>query len=291
MGRSLTAHDFSSTVTGTKNPLVALYSLTIPDGANAKIQFGLTTAYGTDTWQVAAPAGGGVVSILVAGMLPSSTYHMSALVELEDGSTISDVDHTFDTGAIPSDIPMPKCRVTASGIPCPGVELVNMNPINPVVTDLEGNIIWYYFNQKDQDHKSHPMPIKPLPNGNLMASMTNRYTGAEPAYCVLREVDLSSETVSNQYGPREIYMEDLNKKLENIKTPFGRTVQVNYYSHDFCALPNGHVILLCQEFLTVEVGGQETLVWGDALVDLDESFTPGLGMVGLRYVGCEPAPV
>lgn len=274
MGRSLTAHDFSSTVTGTKNPLVALYSLTIPDGANAKIQFGLTTAYGTDTWQVAAPAGGGVVSILVAGMLPSSTYHMSALVELEDGSTISDVDHTFDTGAIPSDIPMPKCRVTASGIPCPGVELVNMNPINPVVTDLEGNIIWYYFNQKDQDHKSHPMPIKPLPNGNLMASMTNRYTGAEPAYCVLREVDLSSETVSNQYGPREIYMEDLNKKLENIKTPFGRTVQVNYYSHDFCALPNGHVILLCQEFLTVEVGGQETLVWGDALVDLDESFTP-----------------
>jgi len=34
-----------------------------------------------------------------------------------------------------------------------------------------------------------------------------------------------------------------------------------------------HVILLCQEFLTVEVDGQNTLVWGDALVDLDDSFT------------------
>ena len=274
MGTSLPAASFSSSVTQTKNPLVANYTLTIPDGSQVRIQFGLTISYGTYTWWVPAPAGGGVVSILVAGMLPGSTYHMSALVQLQNGTIVPDIDYTFNTGDLPLKN-MPVLTVTAPGTPCPGVELVNLNPLSPVVADLQGNIIWYYFNQEDLDHQGHPMPIKQLPNGNMMALITNRYTHGNPApYCVLREVDLASQTVSNQYGLREIHMKDLNEKLKNIKTHFGRTVQVNYYSHDFCPLPNDHVILICQEFVTVEYEGVEILVMGDALIDLDDSFTP-----------------
>ncbi|MGA8744032.1 MAG: aryl-sulfate sulfotransferase [Terracidiphilus sp.] len=275
MVTSPSAPTLSSSVSGTGNPLVASYSLTAPDQSQVKIQFGLTTDYGLETWLVPAPSGGGTVTILVAGMLQSSTYHMRAVVQLANSITIFDVDQTFQTGAIPADIPMPKFQVTASDTPpCAGVELVNLNPNNPVVTDLQGDIIWYYFNATDQAHKCHPMPLKPLTNGNMLVSCTNRYDGAKTPYCVLREVDLASKTVSGPNGPRELLMEDLNQRLENIKTPFGRTVQVNYYSHDVLPLSNGHVILLCQEFVNVNVGGTEILVWGDALVDLDDSYNP-----------------
>ncbi len=218
-------------------------------------------------------------TITFAAPASSVTYgagpiaHMRALVQLQNGTIVPDIDYVFNTGALPQK-GLPTLTATATGQPCPGVELVNMNPQIPVVTDLQGNIIWYYLNQTDLANNGHPMPIKPLPNGNMMALITNRYTGHPTPYCVLREVDLASETVSNQYRLRELEMPVLNQKLQSIKTPYGRTVQVNYFSHDFLPLPNGHVILLCQEFVNVMVGGQQTLVWGDALVDLDESFSP-----------------
>jgi hypothetical protein len=50
LGTSLPVATFSSSVTQTINPLVANYTLTIPDGSQARIQFGLTTSYGTYTW-------------------------------------------------------------------------------------------------------------------------------------------------------------------------------------------------------------------------------------------------
>jgi arylsulfate sulfotransferase len=273
MTTSFPTATFSSSVSGTNNPQVANYSLTLPKGAKAKVRFGLTTSYGKETWQVPAPPGGGLVSILVAGMLSESTYHMSALVELEDGTIVFDMDYLFQTGALPLN-QMPTLKVTVNRQPCAGVELVNLNPLSPVAADLDGNILWYYVNQTDLAHHGHPMPIKPLPNGNWMVLITNRYTKTPTPYCALREVNLANDTVSNQYGLRELFMADLNEKLKKVPSRYGRIVQVNYFSHDFLPLPNGHVILLCQEFLNVNVGGQETVVWGDALVDLDESFTP-----------------
>jgi arylsulfate sulfotransferase len=277
MATAVSSGSFNSTVSPTNNPLVARYTITVPDGSQVSIQFGLTTAYGTSTWQVDAPTGGGEVSILVAGMRASTTYHMAALIHLRTGTTIGDSDHTFTTGALPTEH-LPGLSATtypASGTPCPGVELVNLNPMAACVADLQGNILWYYLNQADLQQDGHPMPLRPLSNGNMMALITNRYTPDQKTpYCVLREFDLAGDTVSNQYGLREIDMPTLNGLLLNVPTRYGRTVQVNYFSHDFYPMTNGHVILLCQEFLTVEVNGQNTLVWGDALVDLDESFTP-----------------
>jgi hypothetical protein len=273
----LTASDFpagfSSSVSPTINPLVANYTITIPANSQVSVQFGLTTAYGRSTWQVPAPAGGGQVSILVAGMMANQQYHMQALVELQNGTIVPDSDHVFPTGSLPTR-GLPKLTVTSPGSPCPGVELVNLNPGMPVVADLQGNILWYYYNETDIANHGHPMPIKPLPNGNLMALITNRYTGHPKPYCVLREVDLTSQTVTGRYGPRELRMEVLNERLKSVPAHSGRIVHVNYFSHDFCPLPNGHVILICQEFVTVPINGQDTLVWGDAVVDLDEQFMP-----------------
>ena len=65
MSTAVASGNFNSTVTPTNNPLVARYTITVPDGSQVSIQFGLTTAYGTSTWLVDAPTGGGEVSILV----------------------------------------------------------------------------------------------------------------------------------------------------------------------------------------------------------------------------------
>ena len=81
----------------------------------------------------------------------------------DSGTTVSDIGYTFNSGDLPLNS-MPVLTVTSSGTPSPGVELVNLNPLSPVVADLQGNIIWYYFNKEDKDHKGHPMPIKQLPN-------------------------------------------------------------------------------------------------------------------------------
>jgi len=264
---------FSSSVAPTKNPLVARYTLVPPIGSRVRVEYGLSTLYGRSTCEYPAPLGGGPLSILVAGMLPGSQYHMRAVIRLADGGTRDEPGQTFTTGSLPAQ-GIPTLVVNSPGIPCPGVELVNMNPQSPIVCDLEGNIIWFYYNETDLAQHGHPMPIRTLPNGNMMALITNRYTGHPKPYCVLREVDLASETVTNEYGLREIHMDVLNERLQNITTPFGRTVHVNYFSHDFWPMPNGHVILLCQEFVTVDINGQPTLVWGDALVDLDEKFDP-----------------
>lgn len=264
---------FSSSVSPTKNSLVANYTIVVPDGSHVRIDFGLTQFYGRSTWEVAAPLGGGNVSVLVAGMLPDTQYHMRAAIRLQNGSTEYDQDHTFATNSLPSSI-LPTLTVTQTGTPCPGVELVNMNPGCPVAAELDGSISWYYYNEHDLEYDGHPMPLRQLSNGNMMVLVTNRYTKDHTPYCVLREVDLTSTTVTNEYGLRELHMAVLNERLKNIQTPFGRTVQVNYYSHDFYPMENGHVILLCQEFLNVEVDGQQTLVMGDALVDLDEQFNP-----------------
>src|SRR5207302_11058504 len=139
---------FSSSVTATNNSLVARYTLIAPAGSHVRVEFGLTTAYGTYTSEIPAPAAVAATSILVAGMLAGSTYHMRALVRMANGTAVPDVDHTFVAGELPLE-GLPKLKVTTAGQPCPGVELVNMNPGLVSVADLQGNIIWYYRNASD----------------------------------------------------------------------------------------------------------------------------------------------
>ena len=91
----------AGTVTPTANLQVALYTITPPFAGTVTINFGPTTSYGKQTWSVATPSGGGPVSIEVAGMLANMAYHMQASVQLADGVTANDIDHTFTTSSYP----------------------------------------------------------------------------------------------------------------------------------------------------------------------------------------------
>jgi arylsulfate sulfotransferase len=279
MPHSAQPGDLPASVTPTSHPLVAKFTITIPAKSAVVVEFGPDTNYGWNTSPVPAPPDGGSVSILVAGMKAQTVYHMRARIQLSKRKWITTPDQTFTTGALPA-ITFP--TLTASTMPgqnpSPGVELVNViDPIGiSVVTDFEANILWYYDNDADRSWEGYAFPIKPLKNGNLLASITNLYSANVPNQIpynsVLREIDLTGNPI------RELYLADLNAALSTLKTPQGSIVTALCYSHDVLPLWNGHSILLVQQqksiWLTDPPGPGQFTILGDAMVDLDENFKP-----------------
>src|SRR5213082_1134161 len=145
----------SGPVTHTQNPLVAEYTVRVPAGSTAAVEFGPDTNYGFVTSAVTATAP--TVSVLVAGMKQNSTYHMRAVVTHSDGSKDFDKDRVFTTGAAPSGrIPTMAVALPSGVMPTPGIELVSLNPppnnpgnfLRVLALNPTGELIWYYdFNQ------------------------------------------------------------------------------------------------------------------------------------------------
>src|SRR6185312_2624673 len=184
-------------VTQTGNPLVALYTITPPFAGNVTISFGPSTSYGQQTWSQPTPSGGGPVSIEVAGMRASSTYHMQATVAFSNGITTNDTDHTFATGVAnignPAKPFTPNLTVTTSAgtTPQPGIELINSLPSalpahGLYATDLSGNVIWNY-QFTDYTGNEFIQEVRQLPNGhfliNIGANSEVPLTGTIPGNC------------------------------------------------------------------------------------------------------------
>ncbi len=247
-------------VSTTNNPQVAQYSFTSPRDAQVTIEFGPDINYGLKTWARPTPNGGGQVDILVAGMRAFTTYHMRAIVEFPDAVIHLDADQAFTTGGLPPE-QIPSISVSQSGTPIGGVQLLDLirgePKVRALVTDLEGNVIWFY----DQ-LVGTPFPIQFLPNGNILVvdSATNLN--------LLREIDLAGNTI------REITARELNQLLI-VKGM--EPVAANFH-HDAILLPNGHIMALTLHLkLFTDVAGfegQTINVIGDALVELDENLEP-----------------
>ncbi|MGO9438375.1 MAG: hypothetical protein ACLPH3_10105 [Terracidiphilus sp.] len=107
----------------TGNTQVASYSIYLPAPGKAFVEFGKSTSYGLDTWQVEmASATGGPVQIYVAGMQSNSTYHMRGQVTLDNGATFMDADQTCSTGQPPTTASI-KVSTPSGGTPQPGIEM------------------------------------------------------------------------------------------------------------------------------------------------------------------------
>jgi arylsulfate sulfotransferase len=271
----------------TANPQVVLYSIDLPAPGKVFVQFGQTTSYGRDTWQVPAPTPyGGDVKIYVAGMLAQTLYHMRAQVVLDDGATFADEDHDTFESALPLRTGSPPLTspVTAAttGTPAPGIEL--WNTILPskyaeaLATDLQGNVLWTYTYQGSSFDLIQS--IRLLPDGDFLmvisdlsslpATVTNGHTAT---LNLVREVDLAGNTV------RELSMDTLNQKLSaaGFRDSDGSPYQLKSFHHDVLALPNGHWILLTsyqKSVANVQGASGPTAVLGDVLVDVDENMNP-----------------
>ena len=101
--------------------------MTLPFPGSVTVSFGKDTTYGTKTWTQSTPENGGTVSIFVAGMQGSTTYHMQASVQFTNGISANDIDHSFTTQAVPANMQPKLTATTAAGMtPQPGVEVLNM---------------------------------------------------------------------------------------------------------------------------------------------------------------------
>jgi arylsulfate sulfotransferase len=250
---------YKSSVAPTANPLVAQYSVThYHPGFSVWVEFGTDTNYGRQTSVVsdsASVTGGAQVNVLVAGMLPQTTYHMRAHVDSPTGPWL-DEDQTFTTGALPTTPSVPQFTVTAgasgsSTAPSPGVELLSLasttgaNIVQAIVTDQKGNAIWFC--------PVAALPIKPLDNGHFIVV----------TFSHLLEIDLACNTI------RDISLPQMNQALQAAGYSFP---PLNVFHHDVLVLPNGHWIALAQitkNFDDLVGYPGTTAVKGDVLLDID----------------------
>jgi len=262
----------------TGSPLVAAYSLNLPSSGKMSVQFGKTTNYGLNTWQVASASTGGPVKVLVAGMMASTLYHMRAQVVLDNGATYTDGDHTCMTGTPP---PFSAVQVTTANgaTPQPGIELWNTtlpsNVIQAFATDLQGNVIWSYLYQGSTVDLIQGIQL--LPNGDMLmlisylSSVT--VNGTLGLVNDIREIDLAGNTV------RDISMDDLNSKLaaSNLRDADGNVYNFKSFHHSVIQLPNGHWVMLTtynKNYTNLPGYPGTTAVLGDAIVDVDENNNP-----------------
>ncbi len=262
----------------TGNPQVASYSIYLPAPGNVSVEFGKTTSYGLNTWQVATPsANGGQVQLYVAGMLGKTLYHMRGQVVLNNGATFNDADQTCTTGTPPATSPT---QITGSGAtPQPGIEMWNtllpQGVTQAFATDLSGNVIWTYTYQGTGSDLLQGIQL--LPNGHFLmviSYLSSLTIGSQPGLLnEIREVDLAGNTIHS------LTMDALNTSLaaSNLRDASGNTYQLRSFHHSVIALPNGHWIVLATEVKPyTNLSGLPgiTNVIGDALVDVDQNLNP-----------------
>ncbi len=228
------------------NPQVAQYSLYLPAPGKMDIQFGTTTGYGLNTWQVPTPSpNGGDVQIYVAGMLGQTLYHMRAQVTLNNGATYNDADHTCTTDTPPQTSAV-QVSTPAGATPQPGIEMWNTilpsGDSQAFATDLNGNVIWTYT----YPHTSTDLiqGVQLLPNGDLLMviSYLSSMNTAQSSSVIneVREIDLAGNTV------KSLNMTTLNQKLAagNFRDAEGNLYELGSFHHAVLPLPNGHLVLL-----------------------------------------------
>ena len=262
------------TISKTQNPLVAQYSLATNCAGQAMVEFGPTTSYGRSTAWYGTPgsSGGGAANILVAGMRPSTSYHMRSTFQC-NGSTYTSQDQTFTTGPLPSSTPFPALVVnrphpSLSSLENPGIELLDTLDAGPnsgimkaVITDRDAHPIWYYDTGVAQGLWA--FTYKLLPNGHMIFNIAK---ALQPG-TVLREVDLAGNTIREMSNPV------LAQKMQKAGFPF----TITQYHHDLLPLDNGHLIVLGNytvPYTNLPGYPGVTNVLGDALIDLDPDWNP-----------------
>ncbi len=266
-------------VTATINPQVALYTLSLPPGTGAFIEFSTDTSYNLKTWTQPAPTSG-PLTFFVAGMLASTQYHMRAVIPGANGSTLNDLDHTFTTQAVPAaQVPALTTTTTPGMTPQPGVEILDLllgpTGSSPLAAfDLSGNMVWSIPPIAGVQVEG----VHLLPNGDFLF-------GA--AASAVEEIDLTGKVV------RQETLAALQIWLNNQ----GINYTANQFHHDVIALPNGHWIALfnVNEPCTAipNCSGLGTIL-GDVLVDLapqsDGSFLPGWYWSSFDHLDINRAP-
>jgi hypothetical protein len=251
-------------VTATANPLVALFS--VPPGPEGKVHVEFAEA-GTNLWQSTNELPSNPdksTNFFVAGMLQDKTYEMRAV--FSDGTTSAPLQ--FTTGSIPTTLKFPPFSVVQQ--PGPGSDLaeglVYHTIGDPVATDLNGKIVWYYDPRNSGLLGANPFTVSsPQPGGYILGFGADKYAvpnslGLLPKN-LLREIDLAGNTV------RETSVDAVNAELKAM----GYEGIYGFY-HEAEHLPDGSTVALGITERTVNINGTPTDYVGTMVIVLDDNW-------------------
>ena len=260
-------------ITPTANPLVALYSVppTQPGpGAHGAVHVEFAVAGDNPSWRSTndlPSLPGESTNFFVAGMLPSTTYEMRDV--FSDGTTSAPL--LFTTGSIPSTVNLPS--ITVPQPPGPGSDLQQdlifqqlgrpaQGFPNPYVTDLTGQVVWYYdLSQAGFKSGVPAMGADLVPGGTVLVTGADSRAPFTFSQDVLREIDLAGDPL------RETNLDAVNAQL----TAMGYDV-ITSLTHDVQRLPNGQTAVIGLTERTVNINGTPTNYVGADVIVLDENF-------------------
>ena len=270
-------------VTATANPLVALFSVPPDNGGMVKVEFRVLDAgplwRSTDYMPDVA---GESTNILVAGMLPETTYQMRSVKST--GGTSRPL--IFRTGSLPTNVDMATFTVTQP--PGPESDLKDDmvlhwiaqsvgNTVSPIATDLQGRVEWYYNNPA--------AGLSRVDSGSLLSGGTVLLQAADPSQPfngvnIVREIDLAGNPL------RETNLEAVNAQLLQLghQPTFG-------FHHDAQRLPDGSTALLAHTRRLVSVNGQTTTYEGDMVIVLDRDFQVRWAWDAFDYLDINRGPI
>ncbi len=253
-------------ITPTANPLVALYS--VPPGPKGMVHVEFAVASDDPSWRStnelpSEPSRS--TNFFVAGMLPDTTYEMRDV--FSDGTTSA--PSLFTTGSLPSNLVFP--TFTVQQPPGPGSDLDEdmifhqlsssaSNVPNPLATDLQGRVVWYY--DVSQSGLTHTYPGQSLvPGGTVLLLGVDQHAASPGTLDDLREIDLAGNVV------RETNIDAVNAQL---------TAQgyhpIFSFTHDVERLPNGQTAVIGSTERTIDINGTPTEYVGMTIIVLDKNF-------------------
>jgi hypothetical protein len=267
----VTGHD--AVITPTANPLVALFSVPPGPSGTGHVEFGVAGPH--PDWRSTNEVPrvpGKSTNFFVAGLLPETTYEMRYVVSSHHHHHHSS-PLLFTTGAIPSSVVFPPFSVVQPPGPgsdldqdmlfqrYPGLATTNYTA-NPVVTDLEGHVTWYYdVSQSGFLPNLTDLGTSLVPGGTVLVMGTDGEAPLPTSRNVLREIDLAGNPL------RETNVAAVNAQL----TALGHDI-IYSFSHDVQRLPNGQTAMIGLTERTIDINGTPTDYIGAMVLVLDADF-------------------
>jgi hypothetical protein len=272
-------------ISPTANPLVALYCVPPGPGGTVHVEFSIASA--NPSWRSTderPSVPGASTNLFVAGMLPNTTYEMRHV--FGDGTTSSPL--LFTTGSLPSTLIFPTFTVVQS--PGPGSDLDQdmlfhqltsspSNAPNPVATDLNGHIVWYYDVSQSGLTRTYPGQSL-VPGGTVLVLGHDQYGPLPGTLDVVREIDLAGNPL------RETSIDAVNSQL----TTLGLN-PIFSFTHDVQRLPNGQTVVIGSTERTIDVNGTPTDYVGMSIVVLDENFQVAWAWDAFDHLDINRGPV